>query len=69
MPVYKCVNGKGGILKGRDGAPQLVEASDRGSAKAVFKRHHGEKPTPAGKARHTTRRRLPVGYRVRLESF
>ena len=49
--------------------PHVVEAHTRGEAKAAFKKLHGEKPTPGGKKIHTTRRRLPPGLRVRLETY
>lgn len=54
----------------RAGEPHVVAAHTRGEARAEFKRHYGEKPPKNGKRQpHTTRKRLPVGYRVRLESY
>lgn len=61
--VPRTITLNGGVV------PHVVEAHTRGEAKALFKKVHGEKPTPGGKKIHTTRKRLPPGLRVRLESY
>ena len=66
---WKLCKDDGVPRTGPDGEPHIVAAHTRGEAKAEFKRHYGEKPTPGGKKIHTTRKRLPAGYRVRLEAF
>ena len=66
---WQCMNEKGQVLTTPDREPHIVEAHTMGEAKSLFKKAHGVAPTPAGKKRHTTRKRLPEGYRVRLVGF
>lgn len=51
----------------KDGKVMVVEASNKGDARHIFKKVHGEKTFKKSKGRNTStgRIRLPAGYRVK----